>query len=454
MAERGLVDYRRLLQDSKSRLENISIEKLKAAGIIKEREMKASSAINVTYPPFKVLPLVKTGEIFPDENNPKREITLYSNTPFCTGKCVYCGFKTYVNQNASIVSKYLEALKQEIELLFGKKELEDSVVKSLYIGGGTPTSLSIEQLEDLLEFLNNKFSLKNLEFSIESSPETLDKKKIDLLLQYNVNRLSMGVQSFDDEALKLINRRHDSEQAIKVFEMAKESGFKNINIDLIRGLPHYTPEKIYADLEIIKQIKPPSVTNYHLIVKPLSTLKLQYIQHPEILPGQEKTLLLHQMFLEGMKQLGYKQGPIDWFTLKEDYDYKQQRQKWSENIDMVGAGTDSYTYFNKWQYYNESDLGKYMEIVKRGKLPIARGYRLDQKEEEHRKMVFGLKYSVKNQIFNKQINTKIKKLSELGLIEVNGEIKLSQTGILFADEVCREFYSEKVKEHDKTGIPL
>lgn len=454
MVQRKLADYPTLLQSSEKAIEVIPTEELMGIGITKERVMKASSAINVTYPPFKVLSEIEAEKIFPNETKLKREITLYLNIPFCTGKCLYCGFKTYVNQKQDIVGNYLEALKKEIQILFNKKELQDSTLKSLYIGGGTPTSLSLEQLKGLLKFLNGKFPLKDLEFSVESSPETLNEEKIALLLQSNVNRLSMGVQSFDDETLKQINRRHTVQQAIDAFELAKRSGFKNINIDLIRGLPHYTPEKLYSDLEIIDRIRPPSVTSYHLIVKPLSALKSQYTQRPKMLPNQEKALLLHQMFLDGMEQMGYKQAPVDWFTLKEDYGYKQQRQKWSENVDMVGAGTASYAYFNKWQYYNEFDLNKYIETVKKGKLPIIRGYRLDQKEEEHRKIVFGLKYGVKKQKFNEQIEAKIKKLAELKLIEVNNEIKLSKTGILFADEVCREFYSEKVKEHDKTGTPL
>ncbi len=454
MPRASLSPYQDLLRDSVELLDSFPLRKLSASGIVKDREMKASSAINVTYPPLKALPQVEGKMIFPDRENLKREISLYINLPFCTGKCIYCGFKIYANQDAGAVDRYLNALKKELGILFDKRELKDSVLKSVYIGGGTPTYLSTSQLESLLCFLNKKFPLQGLEFTVESSPETLSKEKIDLMLKHNVNRLSIGVQSFDDNTLKAINRRHDSRQAIDAFETARKRGFSNINIDLIRGLPHYSEEKIYSDLKAIEKLMPPSVTNYHLSVKPESALKVQYAENPEILPGEKKALLLHLMFLKGMGQLGYKQEPVDWFALKADYDYKQQRQKWFQNTDLLGVGTCAYSYFNGWQYYNCFDLNQYLPALESGKLPISRGFSLDEKEKEHRKVIFGLKYSIENKKYNKEISAKIRQLKKLGLLESNGKIKLSLLGTLFADEVCRQFYSEKVKQHDKTNAPL
>ncbi len=440
-----------LIELAKKKLESYNLKELSKLGIKKRRLMESTSSnIVVTYPPLSILPKINPEKIFEKSN--KKGFTLYFHIPFCTGKCLYCGFSTYPNQSKERVNEYLKALKEEVKLYLGHKQIKETKIKSVYIGGGTPTYLSKEQLRDLLVFINSNFNIElNTEFTVESSPETLDKEKLKCLLENGVNRLSIGMQTFDEDILRLILRRHNSKEAILAYELAKEVGFENINIDLIRGLPDITPEKLLKDLEVLERIKPESISVYHLIVKPTAAIQTLYNDKPERFPDKNATLLMHLMILKKLKQLGYEHNPIDWFH-KESRVYQQQINKWEEVINQLSFGLSAYGYVNNVQYYNERSMDAYLKVIKEEKLPIKVGVRLSKDEQIHRKFVFGLKTRIDKRLFEKehgkipeQIRKKIDKYKKVDLIEEDDNfIRLTEKGALFADEICVKFYSENV----------
>ena len=187
--------------------------------------------------------------------------SVYIHIPFCNSICSYCDFSK-VFYNKKIVKKYLEQLKKEI-----KKYYNNELVKTIYIGGGTPSSLSYEELNELLKITDIFKKVNDCEFTIECNPENMDDTKIDLITKYGVNRVSIGVQSFNENILKILNRNHNREQVFLLIKNLKESGINNINIDLIFGVQNQSLENIKNDLDKFLMLEIPHISYYSLILE-------------------------------------------------------------------------------------------------------------------------------------------------------------------------------------------
>ena len=184
--------------------------------------------------------------------------SLYVHIPFCNSICYYCDF-TKVIYKKEWVSEYLEALKEDL------KRFSITNLKTIYVGGGTPTSLSLDELEILLKTLE-PYSKDVKEYTFEANVESLTKEKLLLLRKYNVNRLSIGVQTFNDKLLKFIGRKHTSEDVIKTINLAKNLSFNNISIDLIYGLPFQTLEDVKAMLHALYRFQSRTFLRIHLLI--------------------------------------------------------------------------------------------------------------------------------------------------------------------------------------------
>ncbi|MCX6803152.1 MAG: radical SAM family heme chaperone HemW [Candidatus Diapherotrites archaeon] len=440
-----------LIESAQNKLISYNLDEVYNYGIKRKTLMTdMSSQIIVTYPPLSILPDIRSKSIFEKPNN--LDFTLYFHIPFCTGKCLYCEFLTCPNQSKETVDKYLEVLKEEVRVYLKYNQVKKAKIRSVYIGGGTPTFLSKVQLGDLLDFINIAFEIKPCtEFTVESSPETLDKEKLKILLEKGVNRLNIGVQTFNDSVLRLILRRHNSKQAIESFKLARDVGFTNINIDLIRNLPDMTVEKTLTDLNIIAELMPESVSVYPLIIKPTAPIKKLYTKEPKRFPDDKTAFLTHLIIMEKLQQLGYEHNPIDWFHLNSKV-YTQQIQKWEEGINALSFGVSAYSYVNNIQYCNAMNLTEYYSFIEKGKIPVCRGEKLSKEEQLNRKFVFGLKTKIDKGLIGKEvekvsceIKSKMDEYKRLGLIEEDEKyIKLSLKGILLAEEVCSGFYSKEV----------
>lgn len=207
------------------------------------------------------------------KNLEKDNYSLYINIPFCPTRCDYCSFPTLkIEKHKELIPRYLEILQKEIKLLM--PFLNKSKISTVYIGGGTPTSLNRFQLNELLSYVNDVFNInKNIEFTVEGGREdSLDYKKMKLLLDNNVNRLSLNPQSFKKDTLKLIGRKQNNEELVKRYYEGKELGFENINMDIILGLPKEELIDLKNTLEIIKTLKPDNLTVHTLSLKKGSKL--------------------------------------------------------------------------------------------------------------------------------------------------------------------------------------
>lgn len=450
-----------LIQKSKDIFAQLDIEELQKAKIERE-DIKVSSHSHhiVTYPPIDALPEINPSKIYSaDSPKSSKEIALYLHLPFCTGKCLYCAYITLPNQPKEFIDKYIDVVEKEINLLLKFPTIQDVEVNSIYIGGGTPTYLSTKQLDRIFKLLKAKFNFKkDAEMTVEAGPETIigkdGEERLKILLQNGVNRLSIGFQTFNDDILKLLRRRHNSKQAIDSYNLSKKVGFENINIDLIPGLPEQTLEIWQNDLEQIEELKPSSITCYPLSIKKTAAIWPIYQKERQRFPSREDVIIMHIMANGFFYGLGYTQRPTWWYTKTPDYVYKQQIHKWSELGRQLALGVSGYSFINDFQYTNYRTVPEYLEAVESNNLPIWKGIKLSEEDLMRRLILFGLKTGLSKELFELKFGRKPKdvfkdtwkKLEKLGLIEKDNEIiKLSYKGTLFADEVSREFYSDKVK---------
>ena len=232
-------------------------------------------------------------------------VSIYIGIPFCPTRCLYCSFTSYpLKQYGNKVDGYLTALFQEIQYIsqyIKKNRLE---IESIYIGGGTPTSLNEEQLAGLLAYVQNKIPLeKSMEYTVEAGrPDTITEEKLRILKRYGVTRISINPQTMNEETLVAIGRQHTVEDIRRVFFQARQAGHENINMDIILGLPEEKPEQVRHTLEEIKKLDPDSLTVHTLAVKRASRLKEKFGDYTLTEAAQLEKML--DISYQGAKEMG------------------------------------------------------------------------------------------------------------------------------------------------------
>lgn len=463
-----MLEQGKLLDLAEKYLRGLDLDTLHRLNIWKRREMFASSSIQVAYPPLKSLRLNRG--VVPSLQSGKKNASVYVHIPFCTGTCSYCGFARQGvpgtrDEVEKLFDNYLSLLGHELSLLRDTSisSIRQQQVHSIYIGGGTPTILGADRLAQLIMVLRDKLNVPSwAEVTVEASPETISTEMIQALVESGCSRLSIGVQTFDENLLRQIGRRHTAVEAVAAVEKARRANLDNINIDLIRDLPGQDTKSLLNDLSHIESLGLPSVTIYHLIVKPRTRLTILNHSRPEAFPNEQDVLLHHLLLLEGMSKLGYTQWPVDWFLLDGQLDQCfHQKLKWLDDTDLIGIGCSAYSFCNNVQYYNHRSLADYGRSVQCGELPIAAAEELDALEQFHRRVIFGLRYEVDCQRLLKEtgysvenvFGPQIDRLQEAGLISLEENIlQLTNVGKLFADEIMGEFYSQKVRTHSVAGV--
>ena len=253
--------------------------------------------------------------------------SLYLGIPFCPTTCLYCSFTSYpIGLWKKRVNEYLTAMEKEIDYV--SEEFQDKILDTVYIGGGTPTTLEPDELRRLLSYLKNKFDFSTVqEFTVEAGrADSITREKLEVLKEFGVTRISVNPQTMKDETLKIIGRRHTVEQVKEAFKLAKEVGFPNINMDLILGLPGETAEDVAATMSEVKQLAPDSLTVHSLAIKRASRLN-QWIEENgiETLKNTEETM---EIAAKAAAEMG----------MKPYYLYRQKNM--SGNLENVGYATE------------------------------------------------------------------------------------------------------------------
>jgi oxygen-independent coproporphyrinogen-3 oxidase len=371
----------------------------------------------------------------------------YIHIPFCQHICHYCDFnKVFIERQP--VEQYLEYLETEIANTIQQSPFHK--LETIFVGGGTPTALNMEQTERLLSIIQKHLQplCENYELTFEANPGDLPKEKLKLLLDGGVNRLSFGVQSFNDELLKRIGRTHTKQDVLKSIKEAKEVGFSNINVDLIYSLPGQKLEDVQQTLTEAFTLDIQHFSAYSLIIEP-KTVFYNLMQRGKLsLPGEENEAEMYELVMDEMARQGYHQYEISNFS-KAGYESKHNLTYWN-NEHYYGFGAGAHSYVNGRRIQNIGPLKKYFSSIDETGFPYLDVHEVTAQEKMEEEMFLGLrkttgvnkaafehKFHVKmTEVFKEQLNENKK----LGLLEETNEaVYLTREGKLLGNEVFQSF---------------
>ncbi|AMA72326.1 coproporphyrinogen III oxidase [Aneurinibacillus sp. XH2] len=373
---------------------------------------------------------------------------VYIHIPFCTNKCYYCDFNSYVTKNPQLIWEYLYALEKEMKETV--RQFPPGEIKTIFVGGGTPTFLDTKQMEYFLEIVARYFPKRSadLEFTMEANPGTTDMEKLIVMRHGGVNRISFGVQSFDDELLKRIGRIHDSEQVLRSIANAKAAGFQNLSIDLIFGLPDQTVEQFRDTLDQAFALDLPHFSSYSLKVEENTLFYTLYEKDQLPLPTEEEEVAMYELLMEEMARHGLLQYEISNFA-RPGWESRHNMTYW-HNEYYYGIGAGAHGYINGERHVNAGPLKQYIQLAGEKGLPRVEQFAVSRTEAMEDHMIMGLRMmrGVSASEFQKRYGTTleeqfgsvIKELIELGLVEWNGEmLRLTKRGIPLGNEVFARF---------------
>ena len=283
---------------------------------------------------------------------------IYIHIPFCKSKCAYCNFFSLASE--SKIQDYVEALKKEI--IARKTYLGNEIVKTIYFGGGTPSLLSVKNIEEIINLLNKNYEIvSSPETTLEINPDTIDREKMSSLKQIGINRMSVGIQSFHDDDLKYLGRRHDSRHAMQVLDDLKQTGFEKITLDLIYGMPTLTEEKWNKNLDIFFSTGLSHLSAYALTVEP-KTILGQRIEKGDLQNISEDDAIHHyEILVERTKENGFEHYEISNFA-KEGCRSQHNSIYWKD-VKYLGLGASAHSYDGNSRQWNISNLTKYIQLV-------------------------------------------------------------------------------------------
>ncbi len=299
---------------------------------------------------------------------------VYIHIPFCSYKCSYCDFTSLVDSPIP-PSDYLNLLLKEARLY---RNVESSI-RTIYMGGGTPTLLKPEEIGRLLEGLSSIFELSSLEeVSVECNPETYRYAEFKRLTSYGVNRLSIGAQSFTLKGLSALGRRHTPEDTLKAFSEARDAGFESINLDLIYGYPGQRPEDVESELEVIERLRPEHISAYLLTPYEGTPMGLAILSGRLKQPREEELAEIYDRLWKGLRALGYERYEISNWSLPGK-ECRHNLVYW-KGEEFLGLGLSAWGYFGRVRYGNTKVLKSYGEAVLSNKRPVAKEVRLSGRD--------------------------------------------------------------------------
>ena len=377
---------------------------------------------------------------------------VYIHIPFCHQICNYCDFNKFYFKNQP-VDEYIEALGKEIALATQKNPESFRHIETIFLGGGTPTALSPQQLDKLLTLIHTYIPMNSVtEFTSEANPDELSSEKLQVLFDGGVNRLSMGVQSFDQGLLQKIGRTHSNEHVYETINLAKKIGFQNISIDLMYGLPGQSMVQWKDSLEKALALDLPHFSAYSLIVEPKTIFYNQYAKGKRLLPTEDLDADMYEVLLQQMELHGLQQYEISNFA-KPGYHSEHNKIYW-DNDEYAGFGAGAHGYLAGIRYSNHGPLKKYMETVLAGEIPIVHEHGVSQAEKREEQMFLGLRKTegVKHKIYEEKLKTSIvahydsvlKELVSKGLLEHDDVgVRLTRKGRFVGNEVFQQFLLEE-----------
>jgi oxygen-independent coproporphyrinogen-3 oxidase len=322
-----------------------------------------------------------------------REIALYIHVPFCIQKCRYCDFVSYPYHQSEAISDYFKVLVQEIQIRVEKENLQNIVLKSIYFGGGTPSLVPSEILNDIISFLGQNFRFsESIEVSMEANPGTLNSEKIRELAHLGVNRLSLGIQSFQNRFLFFLGRTYQEKEVHNLLKDIIDTGlFLNWSFDLMYGLPFQTFSDWKKEIEYLFRYQPPHFSLYNLTLSHRVPLGVFYKNHFALFPGQDWEASVYRWTQQALRKCGYRRYEISNFA-KPGYECLHNLTYW-RNQEYLGLGVSSCSYLKGIRMKNASTLSHYQKRIKNCRSPVVNKDILTLKQKLAEEIILALRMS-------------------------------------------------------------
>ena len=384
-----------------------------------------------------------------------KEIGIYVHIPFCKSKCYYCDFNSFTNKG-EYIEKYVKCLKKEIKNVGDRVRrnsngnyAELSIAKTLYIGGGTPSFIDAKYIEQIMDTIQTNFEIdKNIEATIEVNPGTVTLKKLQKYREIGINRLSIGLQTSNDNLLKLIGRIHNFEQFLQTVNLAKLAGFTNINVDVMIGLPNQTIYDVEDTLNKIIKLDVTHISVYSLIVEEGTKIEKLLDNDTLKLPDEEIERYMYWFAKRKLEENGYIHYEISNFA-KIPYRSKHNLDCWNQK-EYIGFGVSASSYEEGIRYRNKDEIEEYIKNIEEEQ--ERKNVIIDEKQDKqtmmNEYMILGLRKITGINIneFRRKFevsplykyNKELTKLVREGLINIDN-IRLSKKGLDLANLVWEEF---------------
>lgn len=372
----------------------------------------------------------------------KKELSLYIHIPFCKQKCFYCDFPSYASIDY-LREDYVEALCKEIE---GKAI--NYKIKSIFIGGGTPSYLDTKEIIKVLESINRLNLTENMEFTMECNPGALEEEKLKAMIDGGVNRISMGLQAVQNSFLKDIGRIHTFNQFEENFNLARKVGFKNINVDLMFGLPNQKVYEWIESLEVIAKLNPEHISAYSLIIEEGTAFYKLWEKNKLILPSEDEEREMYSITKSILKKYGYHQYEISNFA-REGYECYHNKVYW-RNDEYLGIGSASTSFIDNKRIKNIENVKDYIDKIRNNE-DVIEDITINTIEDSMEEFVFmglrmieGININEFKERFGVTIESIYKNVIDINinknlLVLKNDKISLTEKGIELSNSVMSDF---------------
>lgn len=449
------MDYKDLIFSANKRLKDFY--ELKEAGLLCKHDDFVPA---VHYPAITDYPEIEYNEMFKGYTPPENGLMdVYVHFPFCAQKCVFCHYPSRYGVPDSEKDEYISALEKEIDIYMKLLNFDKIKLRTALIGGGTPTDLTPKQLDRFLKIFANRCDLSNLQqFNYDVSPFSLigpdGIERLKIMRSYGVDRLTIGIQSMNDNILSKMNRAHSKKEAFESIENTIKHGFK-LNVEFIYGYPGQTPESWFEELKELVKIDADEFQFYRLKVNAYGdqqgTIKTYKLNNISEFPSIEDTMVMKQMNIDYLTSLGFFEHLRRVFTKKKSNISLYAYDQCCLLYDQMSFGITAFSSLRDRFVLNTPNFREYYQRISEGKLPYNRGYIRNADAQQRWAIILPLKNYFIRKNFYKQFtgidikDTKhyktIELLKKYGLVEEDSyKIKLTEKGSFFADEVCEVFY--------------
>lgn len=425
---------------------------------------------SVHYPPITMYPPISEDELFKDYRVPDDGLfVVYAHIPFCLKQCVFCHYPVKIGELPEEKERYLNMLEREMDIYINRLGLKVIRARSILVGGGTPTYLTPAQLERFLRFFTNRVDLSHCtQFSYDVDPTTLlgteGSERLRIMKQYGVNRLTIGLQSLDDNILKKMNRYHTAEEAIESVEQSRKAGFK-VNIEFIYGYPGQSLESWIDTVEQATTLGVEEIQLYRLKIIPYGDhtgfIVNEFSETSEEFLSIEQALMMKQVAILILERKGYKENLRRVFTRNPDDFSHYADDQCCKLANQVGFGLTAFHSLRDRFGLNTLDFQKYYSLIENGRLPLDRGLIRTEDDQVRWCIILPLKnrrvykkfYQLQTGVSLESVfRRKIERLKKFGLLsEDDTGLGLTALGAFFADEVCHQFHHPNYMPFPRTA---